>query len=138
MSPSRDSRGMHQLCHRISHLTLFSLLMLFCAKKTSSTVNVITKCSHSSCLQTGLIAKFTCNTLTTKQSYIIYHETCQIIFSKNCICRRAILRYSFCRGRDILDIHPSITLSILLVEHSCCTYMEAVTYVFQCVINIFL
>ena len=50
---------------------------------------------------------------------------------------RAILRYSFCRGRDILDIHPSITLSILLVEHSCCTYMEAVTYVFQCVINIF-
>ena len=50
----------------------------------------------------------------------------------------AILRYSFCRGRDILDIHPSITLSILLVEHSCCTYMEAVTYVFQCVINIFL
>ena len=41
--------------------------------------------------------------------------------------RRAILRYSFCRGRDILDIHPSITLSILLVEHSCCTYMEAVT-----------
>ena len=51
---------------------------------------------------------------------------------------RAILRYSFCRGRDILDIHPSITLSILLVEHSCCTYMEAVTYVFQSVINIFL
>ena len=50
---------------------------------------------------------------------------------------RAILRYSFCRGRDILDIHPSITLSILLVEHSYCTYMEAVTYVFQCVINIF-
>ena len=50
----------------------------------------------------------------------------------------AILRYSFCRGRDILDIDPSITLSILLVEHSCCTYMEAVTYVFQCVINIFL
>ena len=48
----------------------------------------------------------------------------------------AILRYSFCRGRDILDIHPSITLSILLVEHSCCTYMEAATYVFQCVINI--
>ena len=43
---------------------------------------------------------------------------------------RAILRYSFCRGRDILDIHASITLSILLVEHSCCTYMEAVTYVF--------
>ena len=52
------------------------------------------------------------------------------------LCKRAILRYSFCRGRDILDIHPSITLSILLVEHSCCTYMEAVTYVFQCVINI--
>ena len=55
------------------------------------------------------------------------------------VCNRAILRYSFCRGRDILDIHPSITLSILLVEHSCCTYMEAVTYiyyVFQCVINI--
>ena len=51
---------------------------------------------------------------------------------------RAILRYSFCRGRDILDIHPSITMSILLVEHSCCTYMEAFTYVFQCVINIFL
>ena len=51
---------------------------------------------------------------------------------------RAILRYSFCRGRDILNIHPFITLSILMVETSYCTYMEAVTCVFQCVINIFL
>ena len=50
----------------------------------------------------------------------------------------AILRYSFCRGRDILNIHPFITLSILMVETSYCTHMEAVTCVFHCVINIFL
>ena len=31
---------------------------------------------------------------------------------------RAILRYSFCRGRDILNIRPLITLSILPVENS--------------------
>ena len=54
------------------------------------------------------------------------------------LCRyRAILRYSFCRGRDILNIHPFITLSILMVETSYCTYTEAVTCVFQCVINFF-
>ena len=57
--------------------------------------------------------------------------------SKNQEWWRAILRYSFCRGRDILNIHPFITLSILMVETSYCTYMEAVTCVFQCVINFF-
>ena len=51
---------------------------------------------------------------------------------------RAILRYSFCRGRDILNIHLFITLSISVVETSYCIYLEAVTYVLQCVINIFL
>ena len=48
---------------------------------------------------------------------------------------RAILRYSFYSGRDILNIHPFITLSILMVETSYCTYMEAVTCVFQGVIK---
>ena len=50
---------------------------------------------------------------------------------------RAILRYSFCRGRDILNIHMFITLSISMVETLYCTYLEAVTYVFQCVIKYF-
>ena len=45
---------------------------------------------------------------------------------------RAILRYSFCRGRDILNIHLFITLSILMLETSYCTYMEAVTCVSMC------
>ena len=45
---------------------------------------------------------------------------------------RAILRYSFCRGRDILNIHPFITLSILMVETSYCTYMEAVSLSHVC------
>ena len=51
---------------------------------------------------------------------------------------RAILRYSFCRGRDILNIHLFITLSISMVETSYGTYLEAVTYVFQCMVKFFL
>ena len=46
-----------------------------------------------------------------------------------CLASRVILWYSFCSGWDILDIHPSITLSILLLEHSCCTYMEELCHI---------